>query len=84
MKKTGIIRKVDKLGRIVIPKPYRDILQIKESDPIKIAVQDSTLLLNKEVDTCVFCNSKDNLSNFQGKYLCNKCCQKFLAQILIK
>ncbi|EKU48984.1 AbrB/MazE/SpoVT family DNA-binding domain-containing protein [Staphylococcus massiliensis] len=50
MKTTGIVRKVDPLGRIVIPKEIRSVLDIKVKDPIEIFIQDDTVMLRKYSD----------------------------------
>lgn len=84
MNKTGITRKVDNLGRVVIPKTYRDKLQIKENDTININIEDQILIMTKVEDSCLFCGSKKDLITFENKLICNKCCNKFLSKILIK
>jgi transcriptional pleiotropic regulator of transition state genes len=84
MNKTGITRKVDNLGRVVIPKTYRDKLQIQENDTININMEDQILTMTKVEDSCLFCNSKKDLITFENKLICNKCCNKFLAKVLIK
>lgn len=84
MNKSGIIRKVDNLGRIVIPKSYRDSLKINIGDSLYINIDSHSLLLKKLENSCVFCNSQKKLFEFQGKYFCNNCCQKFLSTFFIQ
>ena len=73
MKSTGIIRKVDDLGRIVIPREIRESLNIKRKDPIEIYVDGSSIILKKDTESCVFCGKEENLINFNGKAICQHC-----------
>lgn len=75
MKSTGIIRHVDELGRIVIPKELRKKFKISEKDPIEIYVDGSSIILKKHEETCVFCKCSKNLVNYNGKLICEKCAQ---------
>ena len=56
MKSTGIVRKLDELGRIVLPIELRRTLDINDRDPLEIFVEDSTIILKKYVRACIFCN----------------------------
>ena len=76
MKSTGIVRKLDQLGRIVIPKELRTTFDIKETDPIEIFVDGSDIVLRKYQQSCVFCGEADNLVNFNGKVVCADCLKK--------
>lgn len=76
MKSTGIIRKVDELGRIVIPKELRDGLEIQEKDPIEIFVDGNSIILKKYTPNCVFCGNSKELTTYKGKLVCNKCISK--------
>ena len=73
MKSTGIVRNVDELGRIVIPKEIRTKQHINNSDPIEIYVDGDCIILKKYEHVCLFCQSKDNLINFKGKKVCSAC-----------
>ena len=73
MKSTGIVRKVDELGRIVIPKEMRAKMNISNSDPIEIYVDGDKIILSKYVDSCLFCGSDENLCSFKGKKICQVC-----------
>lgn len=73
MKSTGIIRKVDELGRIVIPIEIRAKFGILEKDPIEIFVDHDTIILKKYQRDCIFCESTKNLKNYKGKLVCEKC-----------
>ena len=75
MKSTGIVRRVDELGRIVIPIELRNKLKIAEKDPIEIYVDGSSIILKKYEETCVFCGSTRNVVEYKGKLICTKCTQ---------
>ncbi len=76
MKSTGIVRKVDELGRVVIPIEIRNKFDIKEKDPIEIYVEGSNIILKKYEPNCVFCGNSKNLVEYKGKLICNKCSKK--------
>ena len=73
MKSTGIVRKVDELGRIVLPIELRRTLDIAEKDSLEIYVEGSAIVLKKYRPTCVFCDSSKSVSVFKGKNICGKC-----------
>lgn len=73
MKSTGIVRKVDDLGRIVLPKELRKILDIEERDPLEIFVDGSYIMLQKYQPSCIFCGSADGVTNYKGKNICGVC-----------
>ncbi len=73
MKTTGIVRKVDELGRIVLPIELRRTLGIEEKDSLEIYVDENTIMLKKYEPACIFCGSADNVMNFKGKNVCEHC-----------
>ncbi len=73
MKATGIIRRVDELGRVVIPIEIRNQFNIVEKDPIEIYVDGSSIVLKKFEPNCIFCGSTKNLIEFKDKLICEKC-----------
>ena len=73
MKSTGIVRKVDELGRIVLPIELRRTLDIREKDPLEIFVEGSSVVLKKYRPTCIFCDSARDIVIFKGKNICPKC-----------
>lgn len=73
MKSTGIIRKVDELGRVVIPIEIRNKFQIAEKDPIEIYVEGSSIILKKFEQNCIFCGSTKDLVEYKDKLICSKC-----------
>ena len=76
MKSTGIVRKVDELGRIFIPREIRNKFEINEKDPLEIYVEGSSIILKKYEPNCIFCGNSKNLINFKDKLLCPKCAEK--------
>ena len=73
MKSTGIVRKVDELGRIVLPKELRRTLDIAEKDALEIYTEGELILLKKYAPTCVFCGEGKNMVNYKGKNICTSC-----------
>lgn len=73
MKATGIIRRVDELGRVVIPIEIRNQFNIVEKDPIEIFVDNSSIILKKFEPNCIFCGNTENLVEFKGRLVCDKC-----------
>ena len=76
LKSTGIIRNIDEVGRIVIPKEMRTNMNMSSSDPIEIYVEGDKIILTKYVDSCIFCGSKDDLFEFKGKKACQTCIEE--------
>lgn len=73
MKSTGIVRKLDQLGRIVLPMELRKTLRLKEKEPVEIFVEGDLVILKKYEPACVFCGEAANVKNFRGKNVCHKC-----------
>ena len=73
MKATGIVRKVDELGRIVLPIELRRTLDIAERDPLEIYVDGSSIILNKYQPACIFCGDSRDIVSYKGKNICNVC-----------
>ncbi len=76
MKATGIVRKLDQLGRIVVPKELRTTFDLKETDPIEIFVEGEDIILRKYQPACIFCNEATDIVQFEGKNVCKKCLAK--------
>ncbi|WP_312694481.1 AbrB/MazE/SpoVT family DNA-binding domain-containing protein [Caproiciproducens sp.] len=82
MKSTGIVRKVDELGRIVLPKELRITLNINEKDPLEIFVdEDGRIILKKYEPACIFCNSMNDVVSFKGHNVCRECMQKIANRL---
>ena len=80
MKSTGIVRKVDELGRIVLPIELRRTLDIAIRDELEIYMENDRIILQKYEPTCVFCTSSDGLVTHKGKNIC-KDCMKAISQL---
>lgn len=73
MKATGIVRKVDELGRIVLPIELRRTLNISIKDPLAIFVEEDTIVLKKYEPACTFCGNAKDVINIKGKNVCKDC-----------
>jgi AbrB family transcriptional regulator, transcriptional pleiotropic regulator of transition state genes len=78
--KTGIIRHIDELGRIVIPIEIRKSFGLGEKDPLEISVKDETILLSKPHTMCIFCGSDESLEEYRGRSVCHSCIAELSAQ----
>ena len=82
MKSTGMVRKIDELGRIVIPKEIRRTFGIQDNiDAMEIFIEKDTIILRKYSPTCSFCQQASNLKEFKGQNLCDECIAE-LAKLL--
>ncbi len=77
MKSTGIVRKVDELGRIVLPIELRRTLDIGEKDALEIYVDNEQIILKKYTPACIFCSNATDITVYKGKNICGDC----LAQL---
>lgn len=73
MKSAGVIRRIDELGRVVIPIDMRTLLDISEKDPVEIHVDGSSIILKKYEQKCIFCGNTKKLIDFENKVICEKC-----------
>lgn len=73
MKSTGIVRKVDELGRIVLPIELRRTLGIEGKDRIEIFVDGESIILRKYQPACIFCDNAKDIINYKGKNICPDC-----------
>ena len=76
MKSTGIIRKVDDLGRIVLPIELRRTLDIAERDELEIFMENDRIILQKFEPACIFCESSRSLMVYRGKNVCRECVRR--------
>jgi transcriptional pleiotropic regulator of transition state genes len=77
MKSTGIVRKVDELGRVVLPIELRRNLSIGEKDALEIYVEEDTIILKKYEPACIFCGQAKGIKNIKGKNICPACLKEF-------
>ena len=73
MKSTGIVRRIDELGRVVLPIELRRAIDIEERDPLEITLDGDCILLRKYQPTCVFCNAEEDLLEYRSKRICRHC-----------
>ena len=81
MKSTGVVRKVDELGRIVLPISIRQTMDIKEKDPLEIFTDENRIILQKYQPCCVFCSNADRVVYFNSKRICEDCLEKIKTQL---
>jgi transcriptional pleiotropic regulator of transition state genes len=73
MKPVGVVRKVDQLGRIVLPKSLRKRYEMNEGDPVEILVQGDHIILERYKPKCVFCSNQESVIEYNSRYICNTC-----------
>ncbi len=73
MTSTGIVRRIDSVGRFVLPIELRRTLQIEDSDSLEIFVEDNTIVLKKYQPACIFCGNARDVSTYKGKNVCSDC-----------
>ena len=76
MKSTGIVRRVDELGRVVLPIELRRTLDIELRNPLEIYVEGDMVILKKYEPACIFCGEAKDVSDFKGKNICAHCVQE--------
>lgn len=79
MKSTGVVRKVDELGRIVLPAEIRQSLGISVKDPLEFFVDGERIILKKYQPGCIFCGGMENTTLYDGKTICANCLKKLKA-----
>jgi len=73
MKSTGIVRKIDELGRIVLPIEIRRVFDVQIHDSLEIYTEGDKIILKKYDPACIFCGESDNIMSFKGKLICSSC-----------
>ncbi|MCU7379541.1 AbrB/MazE/SpoVT family DNA-binding domain-containing protein [Clostridiales Family XIII bacterium ASD5510] len=73
MKNTGIVRRIDDLGRVVVPRELRRSLQIENGDEVETFMEGDRIILKKYEPGCVICGSMDEIAEFRGKPICGMC-----------
>lgn len=76
MKATGIVRKVDELGRIVLPIELRRTLNVHIKDPLEIFVDGEYIMLKKYEPACIFCGNAKDVQSIHGKNVCVDCIEE--------
>lgn len=81
MKSTGIVRNVDELGRIVVPKEMRKMMNIDKSDPVEIYVEGNKIILTKYQPACSICDGEGEMVSFKGKRICRACIEEIKGTV---
>lgn len=81
MKSTGIVRRVDELGRVVIPIELRRTLNIAERDALEIYVDGEEIILKKYEPACIFCGNAKDVVNYKGKNICKDCLDELKKEV---
>ena len=80
MKSTGFVKKIDELGRILIPKELRSSMELDTKDALEMFVDGDRIVLQKYQPACIFCNNADNIIFFEGRRICASCLSKLKSQ----
>ena len=73
MRDTGIVRRVDELGRIVIPMELRRTLGIKVKDPLSISMDGERIIIEKYHEACALCGSEEDVTMVKDRAVCSTC-----------
>jgi len=73
MKSTGIVRKIDGLGRMVVPKELRETMDLNEGTAMEIFVEEGRIIFERYQPGCIFCGEMDDTFEFAGQVVCNSC-----------
>lgn len=77
--RTGIVRHIDQLGRIVIPSEIRKRFGLGDRDPVEISVRGEEILLSRPHTSCVFCGRREELGEYRGRCVCRVCVSELAA-----
>lgn len=80
----GIVRRVDQLGRIVLPKSLRERYSMNEGDPVEIIVNGDNIILEKYRPKCIFCGSIDQVVDYRDRHVCNVCTDQMVQHSRIQ
>lgn len=83
IKATGIVRKVDELGRVVLPKELRRTLNIPEYQPMEIWLEGDSIIIKRYTPECILCGSGENLVEFQESRFCSQCINALYKEKLL-
>ena len=83
-KSTGIVREVDKLGRIVLPIELRRTMELESGDAVEIYVEGNRVILEKYRPSCIFCGNSEDVTEFMGKNVCSSCISELKKQSIVQ
>ena len=81
MRSTGIVRRIDQLGRVTIPMETRNILGIKVNDSLEIFTEDNMIILKKYQPCCIFCGNARDVMTFKGQNICPACIKEISSKV---
>lgn len=84
MRSLAMLRKVDELGRIVLPMEIRRMFDIATRDALEIFIDDNKIILKKYEPACMFCHSADNVIVYENRNICKKCVEKINKKLSVK
>ena len=73
MKTIGFVKKIDELGRIVVPKEVRRVLGVTNLESVQFVMEGNSVVIKKFIESCCFCDSTENLTAFKDSFICEKC-----------
>ena len=79
MKATGMVKQIDEMGRIVIPREIKRSMGIQDRDHLEIFVEDNKIILKKYQPGCIFCGNTEQIVTFKGKMVCLDCKKEMLS-----
>jgi AbrB family transcriptional regulator, transcriptional pleiotropic regulator of transition state genes len=77
---TGVVRRIDELGRVVVPSEVRRVIRLREGDELEISVDGERIILQKRQDVCLFCSAEHPELEFKQRRICHGCASEFLQQ----
>lgn len=80
MKSLGIVRSIDTLGRLVIPKELRKTMDLPTGTPMEIYTEGQAIIFKKYQPACIFCGSLDDVQEFKGKKVCKRCVNEIVCK----
>ncbi|HOB37404.1 MAG: AbrB/MazE/SpoVT family DNA-binding domain-containing protein [Clostridiales bacterium] len=81
MKYTGVVRRIDDLGRIVLPVELRRTMELDNGDSLEIFVEDNKIILKKYQPACIFCGDAREIGVFKGRNVCTSCAKEISRKI---
>lgn len=81
MKSTGIARSVDSLGRVVLPKELRDVMDIPPGEPLELFIDDDRIILKKFTHNCVFCGEGSDVQFYKDRAICRECADDIFKKV---
>lgn len=81
MKATGIVRKIDELGRVLLPAEVRRPMEIGDRDALEIFTDGDTVVLKKYAPSCVFCGEARDVTTYKGRNICTRCAQAIATRV---